>query len=335
MRINVGSHRRQGLIKATPEGPPPGEKLSGHTDRSGTTVHGWPAVIFGVPFAGMGTALTVLMALGKMRTTGNAPPWLGVMLGGLFAVVGFILIVHGLKGVVQKSRAARGRAANPTEPWAWDHAWNPMGAEDDSKRQLRRNAQTAIMIAVFLVPFNWVSFFAPDSQIGFIIVTGIFDLIVVGLGVRVWYLAARRRKYGVQMLRYRRFPFAPGEEVELILPRTGPIATLERLEATLRCVQERYEVHRSGKNSSSKVVSYAVWSQAQMSEQGDGRRSTEREFTWRFMIPAELPGTSLSERPPRYWELEVFAAMPGVDYRKVFLVPVYVDLRERRRRLAG
>ena len=334
MRISVGQ-RRQGLIKATPEGPPPGERLKGHTDRSGTTIHGWPAVLFGLPFAGVGVAIAVLSALGKMRTSGDAPPWLGAMMGGMFAMAGLILILHGLRGIVQRSRTARARKTSPGEPWMWDHAWNPMGAEDDSRRQLRRTLQTSIGIAVFLVPFNWVSYVASDAPAAFKLITGIFDLVVIGLFVRAGYLVARRRKYGVSMLRFRRFPFVPGEEVELLLPRLGPIASLDRLEATLRCVQERYEVERSGRNSRSKVVSYAVWSGTQPSEEGDGRRSTEREFTWRFTIPAELPGTTLSERPPRYWELEVFAEMPGVDYRKVFLVPVYHDGRERRARLAG
>jgi len=331
MRVRVGQ-RRQGIVSAVPDGPPPGERLSGHTDRSGTTIHGWSAVLFGVPFATAGATVGTLVTLGKMR---SSPPWLGVMLGALFAAAGLSLAMHGLVGVVRASRAARGRAANPREPWSWDHAWNPMGAVDDTKRQIRRTLSASLALALLLVPFNWVSFAAADAPRGFAVVTGLFDLLVLGLLVRAGYLVARRQKYGVSMLRFRRFPFVPGDEVELMLARSGPLASLEVLEATLRCVQERYEVRRTGSKSSSQVVSYAVWSETRGSEPGDGRRSTERDFAWRFALPPDLPGTSLAERPPRYWELEVRAEMPGVDYRKVFLVPVYEDGRERRTRRVG
>ena len=57
----------------------------------------------------------------------------------------------------------------------------------------------------------------------------------------------------------------------------------------------------------------------------------------RPVVPPDAPGTSLVMRPPRYWELEVNAAMPGVDYRAVFLVPVYAGWGkgEGRARLVG
>ena len=31
----------------------------------------------------------------------------------------------------------------------------------------------------------------------------------------------------------------------------------------------------------------------------------------------------LSDNPPTYWELEIHAKTPGVDYKASFLVPVY------------
>ena len=34
--------------------------------------------------------------------------------------------------------------------------------------------------------------------------------------------------------------------------------------------------------------------------------------------------TTLSERPARFWELEVKADTPGVDYHSRFLLPIYV-----------
>ena len=93
--------------------------------------------------------------------------------------------------------------------------------------------------------------------------------------------------------------------------------------ALLRCVQERYEIERSGGDSSHVVVAYEVWSATATAEFQRG------EYVWRFDVPGSVPGTALSERPPRYWELELKVATPGVDYAGTFLVPIYDDGRRR------
>ena len=334
MRITLGTGAK--LFQSNPPGPPPGARMSNHTDRSGTTIHGWAAVLFGVPFAGAGLAIIGLSAMGRMTPSGSAPVWLLMVSGVLFASVGLWIIVHGARGIGARSRAAARREASPREPWAWDHPWSPFGSPDDSGRTIGRVIGFTIFSLLLLAPFNWVSFFSGEERIAFKMLTGAFDLMIVGTGAWAVYLIARRRKYGVGMLRFRRFPFLTGGEVEVTLLRSGPLAQLESLEATLRCVQERYETQRRGGKSESRVVCYEVWSEVRRSDAGDGRRSTGREFTWRFLVPESVPGTSLSERPPRYWELEVKAEMPGVDYRATFLVPVYEGTGgERVARLAG
>ena len=45
-----------------------------------------------------------------------------------------------------------------------------------------------------------------------------------------------------------------------------------------------------------------------------------------FDIPEDAPGTALSERPPRYWELHVRGETIGPDLDEVFLVPIYARL---------
>jgi len=43
-----------------------------------------------------------------------------------------------------------------------------------------------------------------------------------------------------------------------------------------------------------------------------------------FRLPSGIDySTSLSSRPPRYWELEISSKTPGIDYRSIFFVPVY------------
>ena len=48
----------------------------------------------------------------------------------------------------------------------------------------------------------------------------------------------------------------------------------------------------------------------------------------KLSIEWNLPGdlefvSTLSERPARFWELEVKADTPGVDYHSSFLLPIY------------
>ena len=320
------------LAETVPPGPPPGTRLSGHTDRSGTTIHGWGAVAFGSIFAAAGTLIVVLSTMGKIQPSGDAPLWVVIVCGLVFAAPGFWLVQHGLAGVAQRARTARWREANPREPWRWDHSWNRYGSRDDSGRTIGRLAMFAIITTILLLPFNWVSFFSAESQTGFKVITGIFDVVVLGVAAWAVYLIVRRVKYGVGMLRFKRFPLLTGGEVEVMLERTGPLAALPEIQATLRCVQERYEVTRRRGKRQSRVVSYEVWSETRASEAGDGRQSSGRNFVWRFTVPAGVAGTSLSERPPRYWEVEIRAEMPGVDYRGVFLVPVYEDVRAGRER---
>jgi hypothetical protein len=178
-------------------------------------------------------------------------------------------------------------------------------------------------LALFSVPFSWIGFFSPARPLPFAVAAAVMNLAVVGCGWWAVYLMGQRAKYGVAMLRFRRFPFHPGGEVELHLARPMRLAGVAAPEARLRCVQERYETRQSGTSRSRVVVSHEMWSATRAAEFRRG------EYVWRFDLPAHVPGTALSERPPRYWELELAIEMPGLDYAGTFLVPVYEDRRRR------
>lgn len=61
----------------------------------------------------------------------------------------------------------------------------------------------------------------------------------------------------------------------------------------------------------------------------------EAELPLRFQLPEnptlldsrpkkeQLFETRLGTNPPRYWELEVKADLPGIDYAALFVLPVY------------
>ena len=298
-----------------------GTPLPNHVDRSGSTVHGSASIGFGAAFVVVGGTLGVLAALDRLDMAQGVPRWLGPLFGALFAIAGMSFVVHGVIGVRVERRVRRLRETHVRQPWVWDHPWDERGSRDDSGRRIGRAVWFTGFLALFLVPFNWVGFFSPERPVIFAGVAVLMDCLLVAAAWRAAYLTGQRAKYGPAMLRFRRFPFKPGGEVEVHMARPARLAGIESPVAVLRCVQERYEVRGSGDDRSQAVVAYELWSDRQPATFKWG------EFVWRFALPEGVPGTALSERPPRYWEMELAVEMPGMDFAGTFLVPVYVPVR--------
>ena len=326
MKIQIG---RASTYEPTAAELKPGRELRGHTNRSGTTIHGVASAGFGMIFVVAGATVGMLGWQGKLNAQPGVPLWLAPVFGLLFAIAGLAFVLHGIQGLMRRRRIEQLREHHAHEPWVWDHSWDPTGSPDDSPRRIRQMIWFAVVMGIFMVPFNWISFFSPERPVVFQVVTTLFDLIVLWSVWRACYLVAQRAKYGATQLRFAQFPFAAGEEIEVTLPCAGALEGITTLDATLRCVQERYETRRSGKNRQSVVVSYEVWSARQRAETKRG------ELVWRFQPPGDIGGTTLSERPPRSWELEVKAETAGIDYAGTFLVPVYEGVRRGRGRMAG
>lgn len=298
----------------------PGRELKGHTDRSGTTVHGWAAVALGA-LAATPAAFVALVLTGVVRPDSasvNAPLWVVGFCGAAFGAAGTSFIVHGLRGVLRQRAAATQRRSFPMQPWHWDHDWDVRGMTDRGWEEARRAFVFALMASLILAPGNWAMVALGDMPVWAKAVIVLFDLMI---GYALWrgaYIALRSIKYGRPRLRAQRFPLHPGTSAELVLERGGPLGAIQAFDVTLRCVQERYEKRGSGKNRSQVVVSYELWAENRAMP-----GSAAAPLEMRFDIPSHLPGCALSERPARYWELEVSGEAPGIDYRGTFLVPIY------------
>ena len=78
----------------------------------------------------------------------------------------------------------------------------------------------------------------------------------------------------------------------------------------------------SGRNRSMVTVCYELLAlPATVAAVDDGSGGTALRVV--AEVPPGAPVTTLAARPPRYWELELSAATPGVDYGATFLVPIY------------
>jgi hypothetical protein len=293
-------------------------ELRTESPRSAFAMSGWPSVHYGMLFVIAGGAIAARAFLGDAEGI-HAPRTLAGLLGAIFGLAGSYVVINGIADIRRKRIIAERAESMPDEPWRWDYSWQPEGIGNDTGREIAKALGFALFFVIFLTPFHWLGFFAKHPVPPFAFGAVIFDLVIVGILVRAIRLALMRRRYGASWLRFRRFPFHPGESVELTLDGYGGLSAMPQLTGTLRCVQERYETRGSGRNRSTKVICYALWSATMVAE-----RNRDGGFAFSFDVPADARTTALAERPARYWELAVNSDdVPGVDYAASFYVPVY------------
>lgn len=283
------------------------------------TITGWPEIACGVVLAVAGYVVMSPAFLAAANVIG-APPWASPAVGLLSAALGLYLGADGLAGLRHKRTTDSRARAVPDKPWLWEHEWRQDGIGSDTGGEIAKAFGFALFALVFLLPLHWAVLMVKGLPwvVGFGVV--IFDIVIVGITGHGVNLIRMRRRYGASWLHFRRFPFRTGEKLEATLDATRGMSDVPSLNATLRCVQERYEIRgRTARNRELEVVCYALWSASARVD-----RSAGGAFNFEFEIPADAPSSALRERPSRYWELIVASDdLPGVDYHARFLVPVY------------
>jgi hypothetical protein len=97
------------------------------------------------------------------------------------------------------------------------------------------------------------------------------------------------------------------------------------LTAALRRIEERYVAD----GDSSSILSEQVWAETLPVEPAWGRIGEGWNLPIAIRLPLGPHETRLADRPPRYWELEVHGAAPGVDFDAISLLPVHSALAAR------
>lgn len=242
--------------------------------------------------------------------------------GLVFAGVGLLMLFHGFRGFLRKRAVAVRAAERPDEPWYYDHTWAPEGVRFSGLGDMWKKLWFALVWLGFTGGFAYLMFRQSADTFGILFI-GIFTL--VGFGVLGWaiYDFARWCKFGSSRLRFGRFPFLQGETLEVYWSVPRGIKTYNSIDITLRAIEEKYETRGSGKNRSQQVVMYEIYNDhVRFDKEGELPAGSE-ELPITFPLPTDVPPTLLSERPPIYWEIEVKADAPGIDYYARFLVPVY------------
>lgn len=281
------------------------------------------------------TAAIVLLLLGlaalpaPLRVPEAARPML-LVLSGMVGVLGVPALASGVKLVLLGKPRMKANQGIPDGPWIDDYPWDPSGASDDTRSGVAATMVPAVLVAGFGLVFILARPLAGEGgPAGLVkLVLGIVGWAMVGIGLilagRAAYLLARRLRYGRSRLRFEGFPFRLGSTLRATLEPGRTVLHYERMTCTLRCIQEEFEVRGHGANREWAHVCYQIWADT-LELEGPGELIGGGAG---LPVTSQLPdrpdlATSLSQSPPRYWELEVHAKTRGVDYRARFLAPVY------------
>jgi hypothetical protein len=309
---------------------PSARALLNHRAQSSTTINGWPAVIFGVPFMGIGGFIFWMMTFhpypavhsATHRAASHAPDWIAQIIVGIFFLPGAFVFSHGIAGLIRKAAYNRDAAARPNEPWLYDYHWRREGIAFSAFDDMLKRLFIAVVWTAFLAPFAWVGMTQRGAR-PFLIAVAVFGL----LGLFLWFRWAQMLvdylRYGNSYLAYEDFPFPLGGTLRARLRVPRHVSDIDELRLTFRCVQEQYVTTGRGENRTTNVVCYELYGESVTLGRDRLNGLITGEIPIEFKIPSGQPATTLIATPPTYWEVEAKGKSHSVNYESVFLVPVY------------
>lgn len=150
----------------------------------------------------------------------------------------------------------------------------------------------------------------------FVLIFPAVGLLLVGVGVT---LMLRRRRFGIPVFELATLPGVPGETLAGMVRTTGTIDPEGGFLVRLRCL--RRTVSGSGKNR--RTDETTLWEHEEVMP-GAARRADGIAIPVAIPLPADARATDASDSDDQVlWRLEVTAAVPGIDFKAQFEVPVF------------
>jgi len=303
-----------------------GKRLRNKPARRPGGYGGFTTTLFGLPFIGAGVAIMLIAAdvIKVDPDSIHAPRWVLGLVGFIFFAPGLFISLAGLKGGLARRRAQQRLAQNPKAYWIADYPWNEQGDRERPVRKIIQHCVVGVFLIAFLAPFNYFVFYKGDAPIFAKIIVGFFDLIPFFVLGSVIYKILQYLKYGVSSIAYQQFPYFLGDTCEIVFDPGRGIGNYNNITFTLHCLREVTVTTGSGKNRSSTTYVYELWSDEFKVEEA-GHHAGGESIPLTFLLPTDRALTTrITDNPrPVYWELEVHADTPGVDFKAEYLVPVY------------
>jgi len=293
--------------------------LRNHRTHTDVPISGWKSVVLGLPFIGAGIVFA-LVALHQIPVRKPAPDSLISAVGGLFLAAGFVYVLHGVRDLRRRARWRRSAAGRPEEPWLADYPWQHEGIGFSEVDEMLGRLLAALAWTLVFSLFAWAGILKPDGW-PIWLALGFFGLCCLMLWGRWAAGVFQLMNYGDGCLSYGEFPFRLGGQLQATLRVPQRLSAIEQLTITLRCVQEQFVTSGDGRTAT--VVCYETYKKVIQLSASQLAGLSEGDIPVRFRLPHGAASTSLSSRPPTYWEIEVNGKARGVGYDAIFLVPIY------------
>jgi len=302
-------------------------RLPGRTERAAMSTGFRPFVGFLLAVTALAVGSFILLVglrtVDVTLTTVRAPYWILQLFGLIFIVSGLVAGFKTQRQWRQEQRRQLLASEHPGSDAFDDHAWNPRGVRKSPWSTALKAVGASLFFLLFLLPFNWWAWFSGEQLLFVRGVVGLFDLFLLLALFETVRRILVALKYGDSGLDYGWFPMRTGKRVELYwYPPTG-LERVNRIDFVLRCVEEWTERRGTDRNRSIDIIHEQLWA-ATRTTIGLVELLPDQTIPLTYDLPAEALGSSLAKQQHRiFWELDVRADAPGVDFQECYLVPVY------------
>lgn len=243
--------------------------------------------------------------------------WICPLIGVGLAGPGVILVVLGVAIQRRLARVRKSMEELFEGPWLVDR-WTPPEARDLLRRGVALPLAIGVFLGVILTPLTFVVLQSGKGKdLGLLLLANLIPLAALGLAA---YRAGRGLKYRDGWLRYEELPLSASEPIRLTYRAPDALraeGAAEEVAFVLRCVEQTFK-NTKGRNGLINTVRHAEERTLKVAD-------LEPEQALEFTLPEPArQGTDLhDEQLVRYYELEVSAEAEGIDYRAIYLLPVY------------
>ena len=312
-------------LKRSEESQAGRRRLTGRTERRGSQMGlpTWGAFLFGGTFVAAGTTI-ILAGTGVIHvkpSSVHAPYWILTVFGAMFAAAGFMVWAMAVKQFRSRRRREQAASLHAGEPALDDYDWDPRGFQGPRWKRAAAALGRCLFLSLFLSAFNFWAFWANGPWLVKGVVT-LFDLILLAAWWEAFIRLGRALKFGGSRIVFNPFPCRLSGPIAIRWRPAKGIVQTSKGSFTLRCVEEWFESHGTGKSRTTTMIHEEIWRQTWVLDEARMFRSGE-EIVLQFDQPAGALPTCLSADRPVFWEFEVKLDLPGLDFEETYLVPVY------------
>ncbi len=277
-------------------------------------------MLFSLPFIGMGLFFAWTSAK-NLGNPGFKNPWVGIIMGLVFAAFGGLIFAGGAQAGRMMKRANAIRAANPDSPWLWREDWAQGRANGTTK-------SAAIGMWFFALIWNgisWGAVFAvtknaPENKWVYLVLI-LFPAIGIALLITAVMQTMRHIRFGKTFVQLQSLPAPLGGKLRGTIDVRLPYPLPHGINLSLTCVNR--VTSGSGKDRS--TFDHIRWKES---------RNVGSEYMMagpmgstvpvEFDIPRNMPATDHTNSSNEIlWLLRAEADIPGVNFDENYELPVF------------